>query len=155
MVVQRLPAVLHVAPRHVARHRVPGVIAHEARQVAAIPIRGGADEHRSDLGLRIAERDFRGRTRGDREHQIPRTTRGATLRYEIGLERAAGAPQGDGSNHPNGAPAAGRREVLAATSLGRPPLLPPALPPLPPGPAPPAPLASLGSVRLPPLLPPR
>src|SRR5437879_13335189 len=60
MVVQRLPAVRDVAPRHVARHRVPGVVAHEARQVAAIPVRCGADEHRCDLGLRIAERDLRG-----------------------------------------------------------------------------------------------
>src|SRR5438132_2305372 len=52
----------------------------------------------------------------------------STLRYETGLERAAGAPQGDGSNHPDGAPASGRRGVLAATSLGRPLLLLAALP---------------------------
>src|SRR2546422_2152411 len=60
-VVQFLPAILYVAARHVAGERVVRVVAHEARQVARVPIRGGPGEHRRDLGLRVAEGDLRRR----------------------------------------------------------------------------------------------
>src|SRR5437016_3791896 len=53
-VVQLLPAILHVAARDVARQRVLGVVAHEARQIAAVPIRSAPLQHRRDLGLGIS-----------------------------------------------------------------------------------------------------
>src|SRR2546422_7668888 len=45
-----LPAVLHVAARHVAREGVACIVAHEAREVAAVP---RSEEHTSELQSRL------------------------------------------------------------------------------------------------------
>src|SRR6266511_4202820 len=58
-IIQRLPAILHVTGRHVAGERVASVVAHEPREIAVIPIGGGALQHRGNFLRRIAERDFR------------------------------------------------------------------------------------------------
>src|ERR1700704_5819926 len=105
MVVQRLPAVLHVPAGNVARQRIPRVVAHEARQVAVVPVAGAPLEHRRDLGLQVARDDLRGRAG---EHQqrarCPRPSpcpcaHRCPLRSK-GRKRAAGAPRGDGQSHP-------------------------------------------------------
>src|SRR2546422_1313883 len=66
VVVQRLPTVLHVPAGYVAREGILRVVAHEAREVAAVPITGAALECRRDLGLRIPRDDLGGRAG---EHQ--------------------------------------------------------------------------------------
>src|SRR5207245_3859478 len=78
---QRLPAVLHVPSRHVARQRILCVIAHASREVTAIPIGGGALQHRRDFLLRVAERNLRrrARDRDENENDARRTTHGFVL----------------------------------------------------------------------------
>src|SRR5438552_3241890 len=78
---QCLPAVLHVPTRHVARQRILCVIAHESREVTAIPIGGGALQHRRDFLLRVAERNLRrrARDRDENENDARRTTHGFVL----------------------------------------------------------------------------
>src|SRR5437667_2828815 len=106
VVVQRLPTVLHVPVGHVAREGIPRVVAHEAGEVAAVPIAGAPLEHARDLGLRISGGDPWGRAgehgqRGPRPRTSrPRHRHRLEAPFKGDAKRAAGAPRGDGSSHP-------------------------------------------------------
>src|SRR2546422_5265733 len=105
VVVQRLPTVLHVPAGYIARDGIPRVVAHEAGEIAAVPIAGAPLEHGRDLGLRISWGDPRGRAgehgqRGPRPRTSPPRHRHRLEAPFKGRKRAAGAPRGDGSSHP-------------------------------------------------------
>src|SRR5437762_5854813 len=99
-IMERLPAVLHVAAAHVAGEGVVEVVAHEAFEVAAVPIRGRAAQHRADFRLRVARSHVgrRARRQTDDRH-APRTAHPAPLLSASGpnvaSSMAAATPRAD------------------------------------------------------------